>query len=385
MLEPGDSERTAFGSENPATTPSPISFVELLGALPDAALVTTLDGRIVAANSLLYTLAGYSDGDLVDAPVEQLVPGPLRARHVALRTGYVDGGAGIRAMSSRLDIVLRRSDGTEVPVDIALGTIPYADDLFVVATVRDASIRRRAEMSVERERAFLAAMNDVSGALLEAVDVELTLELVTTRARTLLDADLAMLLLPDRDDPDSLVVHIADGLGARELQGSTLPVDRSMSGLAMRDHEPALVADGGKDPRFFRPAGWPDDIGATLIVPLYSRGESLGSVTIAKRRGQRMFDPSDVTLMKTFAAHATLAITEARHREEMRRMRALAERERLADSIRDTVVNRLYSVGLTLHVLLQHEHTPASEDRIWSAINELDESIAAVRDAIFPR
>jgi signal transduction histidine kinase len=70
---------------------------------------------------------------------------------------------------------------------------------------------------------------------------------------------------------------------------------------------------------------------------------------------------------------------------ELRYVRALAERERLADSIRDTVVNRLYGVGLTLHVLLQHELTPAADERIWSAINELDESIVAVRDAIFPR
>ena len=98
-----------------------------------------------------------------------------------------------------------------------------------------------------------------------------------------------------------------------------------------------------------------------------------------------MFLASDVIFMKTFAAHATLAITDARQQEQLRLMRALAERDRMADSMRDTVVNRLYSVGLTLHVLLQHELPSGDEDRIWGAINELDESIAAVRDAIFPR
>jgi GAF domain-containing protein len=240
-------------------------------------------------------------------------------------------------------------------------------------------------MSVERERAFLGAMNEVSNALLEADDIDVTLDLVTRRARALLDADLAMLVLPDADDPDLLVVHVADGLAARELRGSTIPVNHSMSGVAMREREPALIDDGGKDPRLFRPPGWPDNIGPTLVVPLHSRGESLGSITIAKRRGRPMFLAADVILTKTFAAHATLAISEARHQEERRFLRALAERDRLAGSMSDTVVNRLYNVGLSLHVILQHELPADLVERVWSAIEEVDETVVAVRDAIYPR
>ena len=133
----------------------PTSFVELLGALPDAVVVASPDGRIAAVNTNLCNLAGYSTEELIDMPIETLVPSRIRAQHVALRAGYIAGGGGVRSMSSRLDIVLLRSDGLEVPVDVALCTIPYADDRLVVATVRDASTRRAAEMSVERERAFL--------------------------------------------------------------------------------------------------------------------------------------------------------------------------------------------------------------------------------------
>ncbi len=363
----------------------PSSFVELLGALPDAVVVATPDGRIVAANANLCVLTGYEVEDLLEAPIEMLVPGRFRAQHVALRSDYIAGGGGVRSMSSRLDIVLVRRDGAEVPVDIALCTIPYADDQLVVATVRDASIRRRAELSVEHERAFLGAMNDVSAALLEGGDVDETLDLVTRYARRLLDADLAMLVLPSLEEDNALVVRVADGLAARALVGSTLPTDDSMSGRAMREREPALVADGSKDPRLFRPPAWPDDIGATLIVPLHARGETLGSLTIAKRRGQPMFLASDVTFMKTFAAHATLAIADARQQERLRSLQVLEERDRLADSLRDTVANRLYDVSLTLHLLLQSELPPSSEAKVWSAIEGLDETIAAMRDAIFPR
>ena len=182
-----------------------------------------------------------------------------------------------------------------------------------------------------------------------------TLGLVTRRARSLLDADLAMLVLPAPDEDNTLVVRVADGLAARELLGSTLPADHSMAGLAMRDREPALIADGSKDPRLFRPPAWPHDIGATLIVPLHARGETLGSMTIARQRGRPRFLTSDVTFMKTFAAHATLAMADARQQEELRLLRSVEERERMADSLRDTVASRRYSVGLTLHVLLQSD------------------------------
>ncbi len=363
----------------------PGSFVELLGALPDAVVVATTDGRIATVNANLCELSGYTEDELADMPVEQLVPGRFRAQHVALRSGYAAAGGGMRSMSSRLDIVLLRADGVEVPVDIALCTIPYADDRLVVATIRDASTRRAAELSVERERAFLTAMNDVSRSLLDNADVDETLELVTRRARSLLDADLAMLVLPDAHVENELVVHIADGLAARELVGSMLPADHSMAGIAMREHEPALVADGSKDPRLFRPPAWPNEIGATLIVPLHARGEAVGSITIARRRGRPMFLATDVTFITSFAAHATLAIADVRRQEHLRLMRALEERDRMADSIRDTVVNRLFSVGLTLHVLLQHDLPAGSDDRVWSAINELDDTIAAMRAAIFPR
>ena len=106
----------------------PISFVELLGALPDGVIVATTDGRIAAVNARLCAIAGFSSEELVDSPIETLVPGRFRAQHVARRSDYVAGGGGVRSMSSRLDIVLLHSDGHEVPVDVALCTIAHAGE-----------------------------------------------------------------------------------------------------------------------------------------------------------------------------------------------------------------------------------------------------------------
>ena len=152
----------------------------------------------------------------------------------------------------------------------------------------------------------------MSTALLDEGDVDDTLRLLTRRARAVLDADLAVLVLPTSDDEDTLVVHVADGLAASELLGSPLPSSDSMTELTMRNREPVLIADGSNDPRLSHPPAWPADMGATLIIPLHARGKTVGCMTIAKHRDRPMFTASDITFMTTFAEKATLAITFAK-------------------------------------------------------------------------
>ncbi len=283
------------------------AFEQLIDTLPDGVVVTTPSGRIVAVNKIFCALSGHSRANLVDAAIEQLIPGRVRAQHVALRSAYVADGGPTRAMSDRLDIVLLRDDGTEVPVDVSLSTFGTGDEQLVVAAVRDASVRRRAELEVEQERAFVTAMHSISAALLRGGEIDETLRTVSTHARTLLDADLAALALPT-EDAEILMFRLCDGYGAEALEGSTVRADASLSGSVMREREPALLADASTDLKLHRPPTWPADIGPALFVPLHARGDTLGSLIVAKRRGRPMFRVGDVMLINTFAAQAALAL-----------------------------------------------------------------------------
>ena len=49
-------------------------FRELLESLPDGVIVVSPDGRIVAVNAQACALSGYLPEQLVDAPIEVLVP-----------------------------------------------------------------------------------------------------------------------------------------------------------------------------------------------------------------------------------------------------------------------------------------------------------------------
>jgi PAS domain-containing protein len=49
------------------------------------------------------------------------------------------------------------------------------------------------------------------------------------------------------------------------------------------------------------------------------------------------------------------------------------------------VVDRVSGAALTLHAVLQRGLTDAQAERVWEAIEELDDALAAIRLAVFPR
>ena len=311
-----------------------------------------------------------------------LVPAARRAEHVSLRSAYVADGGSLRPMSQRLDIVLLRADHTEVPVDIALSTIKLEDERFVIATVRDASVRREAEIAVEHERALLTAMNSISIALLEGHDLDDTFRAITRHARDLVRADYAILTVPT-EDRSALVMRIVEGVAG--LEGSLVPLDASMAGTVIRDRESHLLTDAATDTRLHRPPGWPQDAGPTLFVPMYAGKEILGSLIVANRQDRPLFTVADIARVKTFAAHAAVALEDSRRQEALNRLNVLDEdRQRVAAALHDTVIGRLSRVSLGLHTMLRDDLKPDESAKIFEAIDDIDAAIRAIRDALFP-
>jgi protein-histidine pros-kinase len=134
-----------------------------VASAPDAILVVGADGRILLANPEAARMFGYPLDELVGEPVEVLIPERLRDAHRVHRTGYVRRPAR-RPMGSGLDLVARRRDGTEVPIDVSLSPIEGTGSGTgaVIAIARDVTERRRAEAllreSLERERAAAEAL-----------------------------------------------------------------------------------------------------------------------------------------------------------------------------------------------------------------------------------
>lgn len=115
----------------------------LLRFSPDALIVVDARGRIRFANRTVTELFGYELEQLLDKPLETLIPERLRGKHVSHLTAYL-GKPGNREMGARIaDLFARRADGSEFAAGIRLAPFNIGERLFVAAAIRDNTERQQ--------------------------------------------------------------------------------------------------------------------------------------------------------------------------------------------------------------------------------------------------
>jgi len=127
-----------------------------LALLPDAALVADQEGRVQSLNGKALDLFGYRSDELLQQPLDILVPERLRTRHAAHReTFFAHPQARPMGRISELfggELFGRRKNGSEFPAEISISPILANGQKFVCAIIRDITDRNGAEAE-RRERA----------------------------------------------------------------------------------------------------------------------------------------------------------------------------------------------------------------------------------------
>src|SRR3569833_2921679 len=116
-------------------SPESLPFHQLVDAAPDGLIVAEQGGGIVLVNLEAERMFGYGRHELLGKPIEILVPDRLRAGHPARDKAY-HAAPRLRPMGSVLDLLGRRKDGCEVPVESSLAPIDHEGARRVVAGIR---------------------------------------------------------------------------------------------------------------------------------------------------------------------------------------------------------------------------------------------------------
>jgi diguanylate cyclase (GGDEF)-like protein/PAS domain S-box-containing protein len=118
----------------------------LLEAAPSCLLVVGVDGRIEFANRRALNLTGFAREALEGRSLETLVPGGLdRLEEHRPR-----------------QIVCRRADGTEVPVEVQLGRLEAPERVFVATLSDITELQAGIQATVKAEARFRALVEQIS-------------------------------------------------------------------------------------------------------------------------------------------------------------------------------------------------------------------------------
>ncbi len=133
-------------------------FRGLLEAAPDAMVIVRADRTIALVNGQVERIFGYGREELLGKPIEVLVPERFREAHVKHRDQYL-GEPRMRPMGAGLDLLGRRKDGSEFPVEISLSPMRTPEGMLVTAAIRDITERKLVELERRRAEESIRKLN----------------------------------------------------------------------------------------------------------------------------------------------------------------------------------------------------------------------------------
>ena len=223
-----------------------------------------------------------------------------------------------------LDLLGRDASAVEFerPVVEARAAGLPAADIEALDRAKRVALGVREQLAAHRRReAELAALFQTASDLAALTSVDDVLAAIVRRARALLGRDTAYLCLNDEERGDTYM-RVTDGSVSAEFQAVRLPLGAGLGGLVAQQGVPIASVDYFRDDRFIRKSSIDSavrDEGLVSImgVPL-KRGSQVIGVLFAADRRRHDFSRDEVALLSSLAAHAAVALDNARLLAETR-------------------------------------------------------------------
>jgi PAS domain S-box-containing protein/putative nucleotidyltransferase with HDIG domain len=317
---------------------SEAKFRGLLESAPDAILFVNPAGRITFCNFNGEKMFGANRTELLGRPIEDLIPERFHARHIAHRQHYTGAPKG-RQMGSRLELLARRRDGSEFPVDIMLTPVELNGELTVMAMARDISERKQRELELE-------ALAQVSAALRGAATRAEMLPIILDQLLALLKAEGATIAMRDPATGE-IVLELGRGQWGG-VTGTRIPAGQGISGDVIATGQAYVSGDALQDPRTYA-GDRMGDLRAVACVPLIAQSRAIGALWVGRSATPHQeFSSAEVRLLTAIADMTATAIQRVTLYEQT------ATRLQRLDALRaiDLAITASLDLNLTLNVLL---------------------------------
>jgi signal transduction histidine kinase len=199
----------------------------------------------------------------------------------------------------------------------------------------------------EQQGPAFEAMSEALLAVTAERSVEAILQKLAHAARALAGARYAAIGIPDGEG--AFAQFITSGMSDKLIASmGPLPRTHGLLGAMLESEQPYRAGDIHDDPRFR--GWWPrahPDMRSFLGVPIVSRTGVMGAFYLTEKEGADDFGAADQRLIEMLAAHAAIAIENARLYEQSRELSIAEERNRLARELHDSVTQKLFSLVLS--------------------------------------
>ena len=368
-------------SERRAATATASQLAAIVHSSQDGIISTSPEGIITSWNPGAERLFHYASADIVGSHVSRLLDNDASEDLEALLAAALAGEPSIPRDTRWLTQTGARLD---VALSVSLLHGHGGQTLGFALLMRDITERKAAEVELrralvarERSERQQSVTSEIRLALLSEIPISEVLDLTCARACELLGAEnTAVALLTDGELRIDAATHA-------HLVGVVLPIDASLSGRAVTTRAPqrlaSLAADSLFDLRPLRPV--PE--GPALAVPIASGDVVHGAISLARPAHAPLITDDDADVLQRIADQVALGLELGKARDLRDRMLLIDDRERIAHSLHDDVIQQLFGMSLRLQNLAGLSGDRRIADQVSAMIDDLDASIRRIRSAVF--
>ncbi len=177
-------------------------FRRTIDSVMDAMVSVDEQHRIIMFNPAAERMFGMPAAQALGQPLDLLIPARLRHAHAARMRDFAASGVATRGMTSNMEVIGRRADGSEFPVESAVSQTRIGDAVQFTAVLRDVTERRRREAELRQMNRELRRLSNAQQTVREEERARISREL---------HDDLGQLLTGIKLDLSRLVARSRDG------------------------------------------------------------------------------------------------------------------------------------------------------------------------------
>jgi two-component sensor histidine kinase len=229
-----------------------------------------------------------------------------------------------------------------------------------------------------RENEKLAALVDISSGSAQQLELELLLQRILQRAATLLRADAAY--ISHYSEASEQAEIVAASANFTELIGVLYPANQGLLGQIRPTRQGRIFTREEVKAYGYSPALRESDVRSALVVPLISRNELIGALTLT-RHGENAaeFTAANLELMEAFASRAAVAIDNAQLFKDLGRKNKLLQL--LIEEAHHRIKNNLQMVSGLLQLEAESAPMDSSKRFLQTAITRI-QAIAQVHNLL---
>ncbi len=134
------------------------SFKALFLYATESILVIDYQGKIVLANPASEKLFGYAHNEIINQPIELLIPQKYTQKHIEYRNNY-NKNPHARSMGVGYDLYGKKKDNTEFFVEVSLSPFESSGKNFVIAFIIDITVRKTNEKILKKQKLELERLS----------------------------------------------------------------------------------------------------------------------------------------------------------------------------------------------------------------------------------